>query len=131
MAIHLGIVQINVTDPAVAWKFYVDTLGLSGRWLAGRRAFELAIPAGPMVLVYPATRATPNGYPDGTGVVLVLYTDDLDSAVKQWRARDVEFIPIGWAEDESGIGRSPYGRFIAFRDPSGNVLELLEPAGSD
>ncbi len=79
------------------------------------------------MLVYGVERSVPVDYGKQTGVTLVLYTDDIEATVGGWRAAGVEFIPIEWSEDETGIAGCPFGRFIAFRDPFGNVHELLEP----
>jgi hypothetical protein len=128
MALRVGITQINVTDLAVAWSFYVETLGIPGRWSLGPgKPFELDLGPGPQVLVYRVTRISPRTYPDDTGVTLVFYTDDILRTVTDWRAAGVEFIPIDWATDPSGIAPTPFGPFIAFRDPFANVHELLQP----
>lgn len=129
--LRLGIVQINVVDLAAAREFYVGTLGFRpGRSFPGGGPFELANPGGPTVLVYQASRRVDHDYPAQTGTTLVFYTDDIDGTVERWRAAGVEFVRIAWSEEESGIAYSPYGRFIAFRDPSGNVHELLQPAAA-
>jgi hypothetical protein len=60
-------------------------------------------------------------------VKLAFVTDDIAGTVAAWRAKGVDFIRIPWSSDPSGIADSPYGPFIAFRDPSGNVHELLQP----
>lgn len=133
MTLRVGIVQINVTDLAEAWRFYVETLGLRGRPRLGPgRPFELELGggegAGPTVLVYRVTTRAERRYPDETGVTLVFYTDDIRATVAEWGARGVSFVPIEWAKDGSGIADTPFGPFIAFRDPFGNVHELLQPA---
>jgi catechol 2,3-dioxygenase-like lactoylglutathione lyase family enzyme len=127
--LRVGIVQINVTDLEAAWRFYVETLGIAGRRTLGPgKPFELDLgPGGPTVLVYPARGVTRPDYPAGAGVTLVLYTDDVRATVAEWRAKGVPFIPIAWARDESGIADTPFGPFIAFRDPFGNIHELLQP----
>ena len=130
MALRTGMIQLNVTDLAEARAFYGEALGIPLDEDFGPEApFELDLGAGPTVLVYQVARSVPVDYGEQTGVTLVLYTDDLDGTVARWRERGVEFIPIEWSEDESGIAGCPYGRFIAFRDPFGNVLELLQPHG--
>ena len=58
---------------------------------------------------------------------LNLATDDLDGTVARWRSAGVEFVRIAWSEEDSGVAECPYGRFIAFQDPFGNVHELLQP----
>lgn len=127
-SLRVGIIQINVTDLEAAWRFYVDTLGIEGRWALGRgKPFELTLShGGPKVLVYPAQNITKLDYPSGTGITLVLFTDDIRSTVAEWKAKGVPFIPIAWAKEESGIADTPFGPFIAFRDPFGNVHELLQ-----
>lgn len=128
MSIRAGMIQINVTDLGEARRFYGETLGIPLQEPFGSEGpFELLLGNGPAVLVYAVERAVPTDYPNQTGVTLVLYVEDLAATVTQWRERGVEFIPIAWSEDESGIAGCPYGRFIAFRDPFGNVIEVLEP----
>jgi len=113
----------------VAWHFYVELLGLPGQEsLGANRPFELLIePLELRVLVYPVIEMRPQHYPHETGVVLVLYTNDIRTTVVEWLERGVSFVPISWSRDETGIAESPFGPFIAFRDPFGNVHELLEP----
>lgn len=128
MALQVGIVQINVTDLGRAWSFYVDVLGMRGAWNIGPgRPFELDLGSGPTVLVYAVREMVQRRYPDDTGVTLVFFTDDIKTMVATWRARGVAFVPIAWADSPDGIAPTPFGRFIAFRDPFGNVHELLEP----
>jgi hypothetical protein len=82
---------------------------------------------GPCVLVYGVEKSAPPDYPNQTGATLVLYTDDLAQTMDRWTQRGVEWVPIAWSNEADGAGNCPYGRFIAFRDPFGNVHELLEP----
>lgn len=125
-----GIIQINVTDLKVAWQFYVETLGLPGKQSLGpNRPFEIDIGSdGPTILIYPVPQQAQRNYPDATGITLVFHTDNIQATVADWKAKGVTFIPIKWAKDESGLGDTPFGPFIAFQDPFGNVHELLEPA---
>lgn len=128
MSLTTGMVQINVTDLGAARRFYGEVLGIGivDRFSADG-PFELDLGGRPPVLVYAVERAVDSDYPNQTGVTLVLHTDDLDGTLARWRERGVEVVPIAWSEDASGIATCPYGRFIAFRDPFGNVHELLEP----
>jgi tetratricopeptide (TPR) repeat protein/catechol 2,3-dioxygenase-like lactoylglutathione lyase family enzyme len=129
MDLRPGIVQVNVTDLGAARAFYGKTLGVPLREPFGPEGpFELDLASGPPVLVYAVERSVPVDHGRQTGVTLVLHTDDLEGTVALWRERGVAFVPIAWSEDASGIAPCPYGRFIAFRDPFGNVHELLEPA---
>src|ERR1700722_2127456 len=133
MNLRIGLVQINVTGLGEEWRVYAENLGLRGRQTLGPgKAFELESGSGgPTILVYPVTHRGMREYPNETGVVLAFYTDDIRSTVDAWKAKGVSFIPIAWAKDETGIADSPFGPFIAFRDPFGNVHELSQPRASD
>lgn len=128
MTVRLGMIQISVTDLEEAWHFYVETLGIRGikRFGAGK-AFHLELEDGPIVLVYPATRKRIDRYPDEATVTLVFHTPNLHETVASWKRKGVQFVGISWSADASGVGESPFGPFIAFRDPFGNVHELLQP----
>ena len=128
MTVRLGMIQINVTDLQQAWAFYVDTLGITGRWLLGEnKAFELDLSTpGARVLVYPVDKSVERNYGHETGVTLVLHTDNVEDTVSKWRARGVEFVPIAWSTRSDGIADTPFGPFIAFVDPFKNVHELIE-----
>jgi hypothetical protein len=132
MSISVGLVQINVTDLDEAWNFYVGMLRIPGkRTLGTGKPFELEVGSGsPKVLVYSVEKTVTRDYPNETGVTLVFYTDNIRRTVAEWKMRNVRFIPIAWSKEESGIADTPFGPFIAFRDPFGNVHELLEPKQS-
>jgi len=140
MNYKLGLVQINVTDRKRAEEFYVNTLdfkkiirdpltGVESGGDSDSGPIFLDNGCGGTILLYPLniTKYIPFDYPDQTGVVLVIYVDDIDETYRDWRAKGVEFIKIDWSEEESGIANCPFGRFIAVRDPFGNVFEILEP----
>ena len=123
-----ALIQINVTDLHEARAFYGETLGIGLRERFGPDGpFELELGSGAPVLVYLVSKSVPVEYGEQTGVTLVLETDDIEGTVATWRERGVEFLPIPWSKEESGIAPCPYGRFIAFRDPFGNAHEVLEP----
>jgi len=137
-SLRIGVAEIDVTDLTAAWDFYVETLGIAGRsighfgevgpWGDGRgKPFELYLGECLSVLVYRASVRTPNMYPHGTGVKVAIFTDDIEATVAAWRARGVDFVRIPWSTEASGIASSPYGPFIAFKDPFGNIHELLQP----
>ena len=125
---RLGVVNIMVGSEADrALRFYRDTLGFSVKPLPddpGTLAIENG--NGPVVLLYPVTKAVPFDYPNQTGVVLSFYVDSLDQHVQVWAAKGVELVRISWSKEASGIAQCPFGRFIAIRDPWGNVLEMIE-----
>ena len=58
--------------------------------------------------------------------MLVLEVSGLEEIVTRWREAGVSLVPAEWADPETGIAGCPFGRFIGFRDPDGNYLEILE-----
>jgi glyoxylase I family protein len=110
-------VSVNVTDVTEALSFYVDVLGLTprddrpdfgfaGSWLdVGAQQIHLI-------------EATP---PDDRGQHLALQVDDLDAVVSEIRGRGVEIsTPMA-----VGTGRQTF-----VHDPSGNLIELNQPAAA-
>jgi catechol 2,3-dioxygenase-like lactoylglutathione lyase family enzyme len=109
-------VSLNVGDVEAAIGFYTDVLGMTvredrpdfgfgGAWLdAGSQQIHLI--AGDV--------------PPSLGQHLALRVDDLDAAITELRARSIE------VSDASPVGTSRQA-FLA--DPSGNLVELHEPAG--
>jgi catechol 2,3-dioxygenase-like lactoylglutathione lyase family enzyme len=124
----VGLLQINVTDAAKAHEFYIDTLGFPVK--TGTENMGITVidnPGGAPILLYPVERSVAIDYPNQTGTTMVFHVEDVEKTHAEWSARGVEFIRIGWSEEESGIAPCPFGRFIAFKDPFGNVHEILQP----
>lgn len=58
--------------------------------------------------------------PDGAGATVVLECDNLDETMKQLSGAGVTF--------EGDVTQTPAGaRFVGFRDPDGNLLQLIQP----
>lgn len=110
-------VSINVSDVEEALRFYVDVLGLrpradrpdfgfGGAWLdVGGQQVHL-IEAGP---------------PAALGQHFAIQVADLDAAIAELRGRGVSI------SDPSPVGT---GRQAFLSDPSGNGIELHQPAAS-
>ena len=120
-------VRYLVKDVDAAVAFYVDKLGfeLVERWgppfaMVGRGDLTLWL-SGPGSS---ASRPLENGSVPAPGGWnrLVLETDDLDALVERFRRSGVPF--------RSAIVGGPGGKQILVDDPSGNPIELFEPAGS-
>jgi hypothetical protein len=79
-------------------------------------------PGGRDTLVYAQSDATPASY-----TVLNFEVDDIDVAVDELIARGVQLERFtGLAQDDKGVFRDD-GPYIAwFKDPSGNVLSVLQ-----
>lgn len=121
----MAAVRYIVRDVAAAIAFYTDGLGFTLKQQFGpamailvRDDLTLWV-AGPAAS---ASRPMPDGrQPEPGGWNrFVLQVDDLDATVARLRARGVGF--------RNDIGSGPGGRQILCEDPSGNAIELFQPA---
>jgi len=111
---------IAVTDLNQARRFYSDVLGLRTSEEYGLMWLHLA--GGRDTLVYEQPDATPASF-----TILNFEVNDIDAVVDTLAARDVRFERYdGIRQDDHGIFREE-GPYIAwFKDPSGNVLSVLQ-----
>jgi catechol 2,3-dioxygenase-like lactoylglutathione lyase family enzyme len=122
----MATVRYLVSDVAAAVSFYTDQLGFElieqyGPAMAIVEREDLTLwLAGPMAS---AARPMPDGrVPEPGGWNrLVLSVPDLGALVEELRAAGVDF--------RNDIVSGPGGQQILCEDPSGNVVELFEPAG--
>lgn len=121
----LASVRYLVRDVAAATAFYVDRLGFEvaqsyGPAMAIVRQGDLSLwLAGPAAS---AARPMPDGRQPAPGgwSRIVVETDDLDALAAALRAAGVPF--------RNEIVSGPGGRQILCEDPSGNPVELFQPA---
>jgi predicted enzyme related to lactoylglutathione lyase len=105
--------------------FYAETLGLKVD--DNGMGLQIHLPGGSTVFAYAKEDHKP-----ATFTILNFAVNDIDEAVTELSNRGVEFEHYeGMPQEESGIMRPPkdsnYGPAIAwFKDPSGNVLAVLE-----
>jgi catechol 2,3-dioxygenase-like lactoylglutathione lyase family enzyme len=111
---------IAVNDMQKARAFYGETLGLRTSQEYGLLWLHLA--GDRDTLVYEQPGATPASY-----TILNFEVDDIDTAVDQLTARGVHFERYDdMNQDGKGVFRDE-GPYIAwFKDPSGNVLSVLQ-----
>jgi catechol 2,3-dioxygenase-like lactoylglutathione lyase family enzyme len=111
---------IAVNDMQKARGFYRETLGLRTSEQYGLLWLHLA--GDRDTLVYEQPSVTPASY-----TILNFEVDDIDTAVDQLSARGVRFERYdGMNQDGKGVFRDE-GPYIAwFKDPSGNVLSVLQ-----
>jgi catechol 2,3-dioxygenase-like lactoylglutathione lyase family enzyme len=111
---------IAVDDMDKAREFYAGVLGLRTSEEYGLMWLHLA--GGRDTLVYPQPDATPASY-----TILNFEVDNIDEAVDALVGRGVRFERYDQIkQDDRGIFRDE-GPYIAwFRDPSGNVLSVLQ-----
>jgi predicted enzyme related to lactoylglutathione lyase len=112
-----------VHDLNKARKFYEGTLGLSVEVLDEEHGVtRLKLADGFDVLMYLSSDMTPASY-----TMLNFEVDDIDAAVDKLVGRGVAFERYeGFEHDEKGIVRSPGPQIAWFKDPSGNVLSVLQ-----
>jgi catechol 2,3-dioxygenase-like lactoylglutathione lyase family enzyme len=114
-----------VKDLQKAREFYGDTLGLKLSILDeeyGLMSLDLAGGRGTLVYQKP-------DYAPANCTILNFEVDDIDKAVDELSARGVGFERYeGFEQDEKGIARGPGPQIAWFKDPSGNVLSVLQDA---
>jgi len=114
MNARLAVISLWAEDVPATAHFYRDVIGLRLMPHHGVRphfdlgGIYLAILKGRPV---PAQDPTPIRFP-----IVAFAVDDLDAAVDQLRAHNVE-LPWGIEEDTDS-------RWVMFRDPAGNLIEL-------
>ena len=108
-------VSINVRDTAESVAFYTDVLGLATR--TDRPDF--AIGGAWLDLGDQQVHLIEADVPDNCGQHFAIRVADLDEAIAELRGRDID---VG---DPNIVGTG-YQAFLT--DPSGNLIELHEPA---
>lgn len=117
----------STTNLKEAEDFYIGTLGLSRT--NNTMGLELALPGGAKVFIYEKPDHVP-----ATFTVLNFVVADIDAAVDQLSGKGITFehydLGNGAVQDEKGILRglaASMGPDIAwFKDPSGNILSILQ-----
>jgi catechol 2,3-dioxygenase-like lactoylglutathione lyase family enzyme len=111
---------IAVNDLQEAREFYGETLGLPTSEEYGLMWLHLA--GGRDTLVYQQADLTPASY-----TILNFEVDDIDTAVDALASRGLRFERYdGFEQDDKGVFREQ-GPYIAwFKDPSGNVLSVIQ-----
>lgn len=111
---------LAVKDMQQARAFYADTLGLRTSEEYGLLWLHLA--SGRDTLVYEQPDATPASF-----TILNFEVNDIDAVVDALATRDVRFERYdSMDQDERGVFRAE-GPYIAwFKDPSGNLLSVLQ-----
>jgi catechol 2,3-dioxygenase-like lactoylglutathione lyase family enzyme len=107
-------------DIDAARRFYAETLGLEVSEENGMLTLQIA--GDRPTLVYPKPDGAPADY-----TVLNFQVDDIDAAVDELTARGVSFERYeGLGQDDRGIMREQGPPIAWFKDPSGNVLAVIE-----
>jgi len=112
-----------VNDLKQAKEFYEGTLGLEVEVLDEQHGVtRLKLADGYNVLMYLSADMTPASY-----TMLNFEVDDIDAAVDKLGERGVVFERYeGFQHDEKGVVRGPGPQIAWFKDPSGNILSVLQ-----
>ena len=112
--------SFSVGDLQEAKQFYGNTLGLKVK--ESKEGLELH-PGETDVFIYPKPNHTP-----ATFTVLNFLVDDIDTAVDELKQKGVRFEHYEGEikTNEKGIHRDGGPSIAWFKDPSGNILSVLE-----
>jgi len=118
--LKVAMVQINVSDmdQAIAWYQDVLEFEVAKEHYHYPVAVDL-VHEGCRLLLHRAERPARIDYPDVAQTLVCLQTDDIAAHMKSLKHRGVELL-----HDVPQL--FPAGVFAAFRDPFGNVHELVE-----
>ncbi|MFX1506251.1 MAG: VOC family protein [Promethearchaeota archaeon] len=119
--LEIAMNQINVTnlEEAIAW--YTEVLGfeLSKEHYYPPQAVDLIQKGGIRLLLYKVQKNTKIDYPNQAQSLIIFRTIDLKQIIKELTDKGVEFL-------YSEVKEFPAGIFTAFKDPFGNVHEIVE-----
>jgi catechol 2,3-dioxygenase-like lactoylglutathione lyase family enzyme len=117
------IVQINVVGLQAGIDWYTDVLGFKvssqNNFLHHGTTVQLEHDQGFRLILHNARNVVRINYPDDVQTMLVWETKDLARTMQDMQAKGVEFLTT--QPQDINVGR-----FVAFRDPFGNVFELIE-----
>jgi predicted enzyme related to lactoylglutathione lyase len=114
--------SFSVNDLKRAKDFYGKTLGLEISEMP--EGLQLNLADGFNVFLYPKSNHTP-----ATFTVLNFVVDDIDEAVNELKSLGVNLERYDQAEirtDDKGIMRGPGPQIAWFKDPSGNILSVVQ-----
>ena len=113
-------IQINVTDMDKAIDWYCNTLGfeLSKKHYYHPVAVDL-VHEGCRLILHIAEKPVHIDYPNVVQTLICIQTDDLVKTLNELKSKGVELI-------HEKPQKFPAGLFAAFKDPFGNVHELVE-----
>jgi lactoylglutathione lyase len=116
---NFSVIGIYVDDIDKAKKFYCDALGFEIENTYDDGCIIQLKSDGPTVILEKVDKPANAVYPGGSQVVLCVATDNIEKTSKELKNKGVNFL-----QDEPGPFAA--GRFMAMKDPAGNILELLE-----
>jgi catechol 2,3-dioxygenase-like lactoylglutathione lyase family enzyme len=117
------IVQLNVIGLQAGIDWYTHVLGFKvskeNNFLHHGTTVQLEHDKGFRLILHNAKRPAKINYPDDVQTMVVWETKDLQATMAEMNLKGVEFV---FSEPQ----KINVGSFVAFRDPFGNVHELIE-----
>ncbi|MFQ5981131.1 MAG: VOC family protein [Candidatus Heimdallarchaeota archaeon] len=119
--LEIAMNQINVTNLDEAIKWYTEILGfkVSKEHYYTPRAVDLIQKGSIRLLLYQVDTPAESGYPNATQSLIIFKTKNLQSTMGELKEKGVEFVYPEAME-------FPAGLFNAFKDPFGNVHEIVQ-----
>lgn len=115
--------SFSVKDIKQAKQFYGETLGLNVSDTTPEGGLEINT-GGASVFLYPKPNHTPASF-----TVLNFHVDDIEAAVEEIKALGIQLEQYDMPDlktDKDGIFRGEGPQIAWFKDPSGNILSVLE-----
>lgn len=115
----VSMILINVCDMDQAMDFYCNKLGFT---VHSRKLYPrmIRLEHGPLpIILYRVPTPAKVDYPRVAQILLNFHTEDLAASIRDLKRKGVEFI-------HDAPQPCPLGVYAAFRDPFGNVHELVE-----
>ncbi len=112
-------VRLLVDDPAAAFRFYRDELGLTPGWGNEGEAYASFDAGGGSVAIFlrSGQAEAVELRTEGDGAVLVLEVDDADAEAERLSR---------WVVSGPADKKEWGGRVVHLRDPAGNLIELFQ-----
>lgn len=119
--LEIAMNQINVTDLDKAIKWYTEKLGfeVSKDHYYPPQAVDLVQKGSIRLLLYKVEKSVNIDYPNVNQSVIIFKTEDLKKTMKKMKEKDIELVYPDAIE-------FPAGLFNAFKDPFGNVHEIIQ-----
>jgi len=118
---QICMIQISVSDLKEAIDWYCHKLGFEMSSKNNHFPFSVdLVHEGCRLVLHKVLHPANIDYPRVSQTLICIATDDITSTMSSLQKKGVEFI-------DKVSRRSPAGLFAAFRDPFGNVHELIQP----
>ncbi|UCF07164.1 MAG: VOC family protein [Thermoplasmata archaeon] len=118
--VRVGIIQISVPDMDRGIEWYCDVLGF--KVASEHYNYPVAVDLvheGCRLLLHRTSKAAQIDYPNVAQTLICIQTDDIITSMNDLKDKDVELV-------HESPQKFPAGLYAAFKDPFGNVHELVE-----